>query len=44
MLDEARELGLERVTVHSSPRAVPAYARSGFQESPRLLQAQVSRV
>jgi GNAT superfamily N-acetyltransferase len=44
VLDRARELGLERVTVHSSPRAVPAYARSGFQESPRLLQAQVSRV
>ncbi|MDK1345243.1 GNAT family N-acetyltransferase [Streptomyces sp. 378] len=43
VLDGARELGLERVTVHSSPRAVPAYARSGFQESPRLLQAQVGR-
>ncbi|MFE9026159.1 GNAT family N-acetyltransferase [Streptomyces iakyrus] len=44
VLDGARELGLERVTVHSSPRAIPAYARSGFQESPRLLQAQVTRV
>jgi GNAT superfamily N-acetyltransferase len=43
VLDGARELGLERVTVHSSPRAVPAYARSGFQESPRLLQARVTR-
>ncbi|MEW2609247.1 GNAT family N-acetyltransferase [Streptomyces sp. NPDC047880] len=43
VLDGARELGLERVTVHSSPRAVPAYARSGFEESPRLLQAQVAR-
>ncbi|WP_033306386.1 GNAT family N-acetyltransferase [Streptomyces iakyrus] len=44
VLDGARELGLERVTVHSSPRAIPAYARSGFQGSPRLLQAQVTRV
>ncbi|MEV3972371.1 GNAT family N-acetyltransferase [Streptomyces sp. NPDC050698] len=44
VLEGARELGLERVTVHSSPRAVPAYARSGFQGSPRLLQAQVPRV
>ena len=39
----ARELGLERVTVHSSPRAVPAYARRGFAASPRLLHAHVSR-
>ncbi|MEU1006254.1 GNAT family N-acetyltransferase [Streptomyces tibetensis] len=43
VLDGARELGLERVTVHSSTRAVPAYARSGFQGSSRLLQAQVTR-
>ncbi|MFJ4537790.1 GNAT family N-acetyltransferase [Streptomyces tibetensis] len=42
-LDGARELGLERVTVHSGTRAIPAYVRSGFQESPRLLQAQVTR-
>ncbi|MFD2420599.1 GNAT family N-acetyltransferase [Amycolatopsis pigmentata] len=33
----ARELGMERVTVHSSPRAVPAYVRQGFENSPRLL-------
>ncbi|MGW0372032.1 GNAT family N-acetyltransferase [Streptomyces coeruleorubidus] len=36
------DLGLERVTVHSSRRAIPAYARCGFQESPRLLQARVA--
>ncbi|MGW6906575.1 GNAT family N-acetyltransferase [Streptomyces sp. NPDC054940] len=42
-LDRARELGLERVTVHSSPRAVPAYARQGFENSRRLLQAHVAR-
>ncbi|MGI5425781.1 GNAT family N-acetyltransferase [Streptomyces sp. CA-179760] len=41
VLDRAQELGLERVTVHSTPRAIPAYARRGFQESPRLLQARV---
>lgn len=42
-LGRARELGLERVTVHSSPRAVPAYARQGFENSQRLLQAHVAR-
>ncbi|GGS49225.1 GNAT family N-acetyltransferase [Streptomyces violaceus] len=42
VLDRAQELGLERVTVHSSSRAIPAYARRGFQESPRLLQARVA--
>ncbi|MCX5357607.1 GNAT family N-acetyltransferase [Streptomyces sp. NBC_00124] len=43
VLDHARELGLERVTVHSSPRAVPAYSRHGFESSPRLLHAHVAR-
>lgn len=38
LLDRARALGLERVTVHSSPRAIPAYVRQGFDVSPRLLQ------
>ncbi len=33
-----RELGLERVTVHSSFRAISAYCRHGFVASPRLLQ------
>jgi GNAT superfamily N-acetyltransferase len=36
----AGELGLERVTVHSSPRAVPAYERRGFSVAPQLLQAE----
>ncbi|MEV4313167.1 GNAT family N-acetyltransferase [Actinocrispum sp. NPDC049592] len=35
----AAELGLERVTVHSSTRAVPAYERHGFAVSPNLLQS-----
>lgn len=35
----AGELGLERVTVHSSTRAVSAYERHGFALSPKLLQA-----
>ncbi|MEU5640811.1 GNAT family N-acetyltransferase [Streptomyces milbemycinicus] len=43
VLDHARQLGLERVTVHSSPRAIPAYARHGFESSPRLLHAHVAR-
>lgn len=43
VLELARELGLERVTVHSSARAIPAYARRGFEGSPRLLQANLTR-
>ena len=43
LLSRARDLGLERVTVHSSPRAIPAYARRGFASSPRLLHARVCR-
>lgn len=39
----ARELGLERVTVHSGDRAVGAYSRHGFEPSPRLLQYEVGR-
>ncbi|MFJ4976994.1 hypothetical protein ACIP6X_16885 [Streptomyces coeruleorubidus] len=31
-----------RVTVHSSRRAIPAYARCGFQESPRLLHGRIA--
>jgi GNAT superfamily N-acetyltransferase len=38
----AYSLGLERVTVHSSARAVPAYARHGFAVSDRLRQAQLA--
>lgn len=38
----ARDLGLERVTVHSSDKAIPAYKRHGFASSPRLLQADVA--
>ena len=34
----AGELGLERVTVHSSARAVRAYERRGFAATPALLQ------
>lgn len=37
----AQDLGLERGTVHSSPRAIPAYARRGFASSPRLLHTRV---
>ena len=36
----AAELGLERVTVHSSERAVTAYERKGFAVSARLLQTE----
>lgn len=40
VLELADQLGLERVTVHSSPRAIAAYSRYGFAASPRLLQAE----
>ncbi|QBS39075.1 GNAT family N-acetyltransferase [Nocardia sp. CS682] len=40
VLAEASRLGLERVTVHSSDRAINAYARHGFTVSPRLLQVE----
>ncbi|KAK1177144.1 GNAT family N-acetyltransferase [Streptomyces sp. NBS 14/10] len=43
VLARARDLGLERVTVHSSPRAIPAYSRHGFEASPRLLHTHVAR-
>ncbi len=43
-LAAAKSLGLERVTVHSSPRAIPAYARRGFENSPRLLHARMEAV
>jgi GNAT superfamily N-acetyltransferase len=36
----AEELDLERVTVHSSERAVPAYERHGFAVSAKLLQTE----
>ncbi|QPP08755.1 GNAT family N-acetyltransferase [Streptomyces bathyalis] len=36
----ARESGLERLTVHSSDAAVPAYLRAGFSHSRVLLQTE----
>lgn len=40
VLGLARELGVERVSVHSSDRAVSAYTRHGFAVSPLLLQTE----
>lgn len=40
--DDPIDLGLERVTVHSSYRAISMYCRHGFTASPRLLQARLS--
>jgi GNAT superfamily N-acetyltransferase len=37
VLAEARRLGLEHVTVHSSVRAVPMYERAGFGHDPQWL-------
>lgn len=36
-LDHADRLGLEHVTVHSSPRATSLYERHGFTATPELL-------
>lgn len=41
VVDRARARGLERVTVHSSPRAVPVYERHGFAAQDRLLHSYV---
>lgn len=38
LLAEARELGLEYVTVHSSQRAVHFYERRGFEHDPAWLR------
>lgn len=42
VLTLAGDLGLERVTVHSSERAVSMYTRHGFAGSPLLLQAALA--
>lgn len=42
VLSIARELGFERVTVHSSERAISMYARHGFAVSERFLQADLA--
>lgn len=42
ILNRAEELGLERVTVHSSPRAVVVYDRHGFADDTRLRHALIA--
>lgn len=43
VLARAAELGLERVTVHSSPRAIPVYERHGFRSGDdRLMHATIA--
>jgi GNAT superfamily N-acetyltransferase len=44
VLARAAEHGDERVTVHSSPRAVPVYERHGFVVDRRLLHATVAHI
>lgn len=41
LLAIARERGVGRVTVHSSPKAISAYARAGFSSQPILMQVAV---
>ncbi|WP_306232383.1 GNAT family N-acetyltransferase [Agrococcus beijingensis] len=40
VLTRARELGLEHVTVHASPRSIRVYERAGFRTNPRALWAE----
>jgi GNAT superfamily N-acetyltransferase len=40
-LEEARALGLPKVTVQSTTRAIPVYCRNGFAASPKVLQAEL---
>jgi GNAT superfamily N-acetyltransferase len=40
VLQQAHDLSLERVVVHSSQAAITAYTRAGFEVSPRLLQTE----
>ena len=42
VLERAGELELERVTVHSSPRAISVYDRHGFAVEDRLLHVYVA--
>lgn len=39
VLDAAKEMGAEHVTVHTTAGSVNMYERNGFRESPRLLFA-----
>jgi GNAT superfamily N-acetyltransferase len=41
--DRARQLGAERVTVHSDRKAVPLYESLGFTSSQQLLQRSQGR-
>ncbi|WP_243901462.1 GNAT family N-acetyltransferase [Glycomyces niveus] len=41
VLEEARALGLPKVTVQSTTRAIPVYCRNGFAASPKVLQAEL---
>lgn len=42
VLEAARELGVERVAVHSSQEAIAAYQRAGFAISPRLMNVDIA--
>lgn len=43
VVEEADRLGVERVVVHSTERAVPAYARAGFAADERLRHRRLTR-
>jgi hypothetical protein len=42
LIDLARDLGCERIEVHSGRRAVTFYERSGFEHVDRLLNQVLS--
>jgi GNAT superfamily N-acetyltransferase len=41
VLEEAAALGLRKVTVQSTTRAIPVYARNGFAAAPEVLVAEL---
>lgn len=41
-IEQARALDIQKITVHSSTRAIPVYARNGFEDSPKLLMADLT--
>lgn len=41
-IEQARALDIQKITVHSGTRAIPVYARNGFEASPKLLVADLT--
>ncbi|MFC3495384.1 GNAT family N-acetyltransferase [Glycomyces rhizosphaerae] len=42
VIEQARALDIQKITVQSGTRAIPVYARNGFEASPKLLVADLT--